>query len=118
MPIVETKNPNRGDPIAIGVGAVVAPVIFAPDAAPIAAILPDGAFSLQSGVFDTFSPVIPDIWHADRMEPALSMLVALGAVSGICAWLDGPPGASLRHDGVAGALSRILFTGPVAMDRK
>ncbi|MBC7413310.1 MAG: amino acid permease [Herminiimonas sp.] len=88
--IVEMKHPSRGYPVAIAVGAAIALFIFALGAMPIAAILPHDQISLQSGVFDTFSAVISDIWHLGWLVQVLSLLVGLGAVSGIFAWLASP----------------------------
>ena len=76
------------------------------------------AFSLQSGVFDAFNPVIPVIRPAHWMEQARWLLVTPGEVSGIFRWLDRFPGDSLRHDDVPGESSRNLFMRPVAMDHK
>jgi amino acid transporter len=88
--IVEMRKPSREYPLAIGMGAVLALVIFALGAIPIAAILPHDKISLQSGVFDAFAAVITDIWHMGWLVQALSLLVGLGAVSGIFAWLGSP----------------------------
>ncbi len=105
--IVEMKNPSRGYPIAIGIGAVIALVIFTLGAVPIAAILPHDKISLQSGVFDTFSAVITDIWHAGWLVQALSLLVGLGAISGIFAWL-GSPSKGLLATAADGDLPKVL----------
>jgi hypothetical protein len=67
--VVEMKKPSREYPVAIGLGATVALVIFALGAIPIAAILPNEKISLQSGVFDTFSAVIVDVWHINWLVP-------------------------------------------------
>ena len=65
-------------------------MIFALGAIPIAAILPHEKISLQSGVFDAFAAVITDLWHMGWVVQALSLLVGLGAVSGVFAWLGSP----------------------------
>lgn len=88
--IAEMKDPSRDYPIAIAIGATIALVIFALGAVPIAAILPHDKISLQSGVFDTYSAVITNIWHVGWLVQVLSLLVGLGAVSGIFAWLGSP----------------------------
>lgn len=88
--VTEMKTPSRGYPAAVGLGAVISLIIFALGAIPIAAILPYGKISLQSGVFDTFSAVIVDVWHIGWLVPALSLLVGIGALSGVFAWLGSP----------------------------
>jgi amino acid transporter len=107
--IVEMKDPSRGYPLAIGIGAVIALVIFALGAVPIAAILPHAKISPQSGVFDTFAAVITDIWHAGWLVQLLSLLVGLGAVSGIFAWL-GSPSKGLLATAADGDLPKVLQT--------
>ena len=88
--VIEMREPGRDYPLAICIGALAALFIFALGAIPIAAILPRDEISLQSGVFDTFSAVITDGWHMGGLTRALSLLVGLGAISGIFAWLNSP----------------------------
>ena len=99
--VMEMRSPSRGYPAAIGLGAVISVLIFALGALPIAAILPYEKISLQSGVFDTFGAVIADIWHMGWAVSALSLLVALGAISGVLAWLGSPSRGLLEtaHEG-------------------
>ncbi|MEO8281449.1 MAG: amino acid permease [Ideonella sp.] len=98
----DMHDPGREYPFAIGIGAVVALVVFVLGAIPIAAILPHEKISLQSGVFDTFGAVITELWHMGWLVQALSLLVGLGAVSGIFAWLGSPSKGLLAtaEDGV------------------
>jgi amino acid transporter len=105
--VTEMKNPSREYPAAIGLGAVISLLIFALGAIPIAAILPYEKISLQSAVFDTFGAVIGDIWHAGWLVSFLSLLVGIGAISGVFAWLGSPSKGLLAtaHDG---ELPRVL----------
>jgi glutamate:GABA antiporter len=98
--VTEMKNP-RQYPVAIGLGALISLLIFALGAIPVAAILPYEKISLQSAVFDTFGAVITDIWHLGWLTSALSLLVGIGAVSGVFAWLGSPSKGLLAtaHDG-------------------
>lgn len=105
--VMEMRNPSRGYPAAIGLGALVSVLIFALGALPIAAILPYEKISLQSAVFDTFDAVISDIWHMGWLVSVLSMLVAIGAVSGVLAWL-GSPSKGLLETAKEGELPPIL----------
>jgi glutamate:GABA antiporter len=107
--INEMRHPSREYPIAIGIGAVISLVIFALGAIPIAAIIPHDKISLQSAVFDTFSAVITDIWHLGWLVQALSLLVGLGAVSGVFAWL-GSPSKGLLATADDGDLPLVLQT--------
>ncbi len=99
--VMDMKNPSREFPAAIGLGAIVSLLIFALGAIPVAAILPYDKISLQSGVFDTFGAVIGDIWHAGWLTSLLSLLVGIGAISGVFAWLGSPSRGLLAtaHDG-------------------
>jgi glutamate:GABA antiporter len=105
--IVEMRKPGREYPLAIALGAVISLVVFALGAIPIAAILAQDKISLQSGVFDTFSAVITDIWHQAWIVQGLSLLVGLGAVSGVFAWL-GSPSKGLLATSADGDLPRVL----------
>ncbi len=99
--IVEMRKPSREYPLAIGIGAILSLVIFTLGAIPIAAILPNDKISLQSAVFDTFTAVITDLWHLGWLTTVLSLLVGIGAISGIFAWLGSPSKGLLAtaHDG-------------------
>ena len=99
--VVDMENPSKGYPAAIGLGATVSLLIFALGAIPIAAILPYDKISLQSAVFDTFNVVIGGIWHAWWLTSLLALLVGVGAISGVFAWLGSPSRGLLAtaHDG-------------------
>ena len=99
--VTEMKNPSRGYPAAIGLGALISLLIFALGAIPVAAILPYDKISLQSGVFDTFAAVMTDIWHIGWLTSVLSLFVGIGAISGVFAWLGSPSKGLLAtaHDG-------------------
>jgi putative glutamate/gamma-aminobutyrate antiporter len=99
--VMEMRNPSRGYPAAIGLGALISVLIFALGALPIAAILPYEKISLQSGVFDAFGAVVTNIWHMGWAVSALSLLVGIGAISGVLAWLGSPSRGLLEtaHEG-------------------
>lgn len=105
--IVDMRSPGRGYPAAIGLGAIISVLIFALGALPIAAILPYEKISLQSGVFDAFAAVIADIWHMGWAVSVLSLLVAVGAISGVLAWL-GSPSRGLLETASEGELPPLL----------
>lgn len=105
--VMEMRSPSRGYPAAIGIGAVISVLIFALGALPIAAILPYEKISLQSGVFDAFGAVITDIWHMGWVVSVLSLLVGIGAISGVLAWL-GSPSRGLLETAHEGELPPIL----------
>jgi amino acid transporter len=88
--VVEMRRPARGYPWAIGLAAALSLAIFALGAVPIAAILPADRIALQSGVFDAFGAVISDAWHLGWLTRLLSLLVGLGAIGGVFAWLGSP----------------------------
>jgi amino acid transporter len=99
--VIDMRSPSRGFPAAIGLGALISVLIFALGALPIAAILPYEKISLQSGVFDAFGAVLVDIWHMGWAVSALSLLVGVGAISGVLAWLGSPSRGLLEtaHEG-------------------
>lgn len=99
--VMDMRNPSRGYPMAIGIAALISILIFALGALPIAGILPYEKISLQSAVFDTFAAVITDIWHMPWVVSVLSLLVGVGAISGVLAWLGSPSRGLLEtaHEG-------------------
>jgi len=99
--VTDMRKPGSGFPAAIGLGAIISVLIFTLGALPIAAILPYEKISLQSGVFDTFGAVITDIWHMGWVVSILSLLVGVGAISGVLAWLGSPSRGLLEtaHEG-------------------
>ncbi|PXW26409.1 amino acid permease [Paraburkholderia caballeronis] len=105
--VMDMRSPSRGYPAAIGLGALISVLIFALGALPIAAILPYDKISLQSGVFDAFGAVIGDLWHMSWLVAALSLLVGIGAISGVLAWL-GSPSRGLLATAQEGELPPIL----------
>jgi len=88
--VTDMRKPSTGYPVAIGLASILSLAIFALGALPIAAIVPYDQMSLQSAVFDTFNAVIANIWHMDWLVPVLSLLVGIGAISGVFAWLGSP----------------------------
>ena len=105
--VIDMRSPSRGYPAAIGLGALISVLIFALGALPIAAILPYEKISLQSGVFDAFGAVLTDLWHMGWAVSALSLLVGIGAISGVLAWL-GSPSRGLLETAHEGELPPIL----------
>lgn len=105
--VIDMRSPSRGYPAAIGLGAMISVLIFALGALPIAAILPYEKISLQSGVFDAFGAVLTDIWHMGWAVAALSLLVGVGAISGVLARL-GSPSRGLLETAHEGELPPIL----------
>ena len=105
--VVDMKNPKTGFPAAIGLAAIVSLLLYAIGAVPVAAILPYAKISLQSGVFDTFNAVITDVWHIGWLAQFLALLVGIGAIAGVFAWLGSPSKGLLAtaHDG---NLPRVL----------
>jgi amino acid transporter len=104
--VTEMSNPKRY-PAAILLGAMISLLIFALGAIPVSGILPYEKISLQSGVFDAFGAVISDIWHMGWLTQSLSLLVGIGAVSGVFAWL-GSPSRGLLATARDGELPHVL----------
>jgi glutamate:GABA antiporter len=105
--VTNMKNPSRQYPAAVALGAVISLLIFALGAIPVAGIVPYAKISVQSGVFDTFAMIISDLWHMPWLTSLLSLLVGIGAISGVFAWL-GSPSRGLLATGHDGELPLIL----------
>jgi putative glutamate/gamma-aminobutyrate antiporter len=107
--VPKMKNPSKEYPLTIGVGAIIALLVFALGAIPIATILPYADISLQSAVFDTFNAVITNIWHIGWLAKILALLVGIGAIGGVFAWL-GSPSMGLLATAYDGELPQVLHT--------
>lgn len=105
--VSDMKNPSRQYPAAIGLGAIISLLIFALGAVPVAGILPYAKISVQAGVFDTFAAIISTLWHLPWLTSLLSLLVGIGAISGVFAWL-GSPSRGLLATGRDGELPPFL----------
>ena len=106
--VKEMRKPSSEYPAAIGFAAITSLVIFVLGTIPIAAILPYEKISLQSGVFDTFNTVIADVWHLGWVVQLLSLLVGIGAIAGVFAWL-GSPSRGLLATAPDGELPHALY---------
>ncbi len=105
--VTEMKKPSTGYPIAIGLAAIVSLLLYAVGSVPIAAILPYKSISLQTGVFETFKAVITNVWQLGWLAQSLSLLVGIGAIAGVFAWL-GSPSKGLLATAQDGELPRVL----------
>lgn len=97
----EMHQPSRSYPLAVLIGSSISALIFVLGALPIAAIIPYDQIVLQSAVFDTFAAVIANIWHMNWLVSLLCLLVAIGGIGGVVAWLSAPSRGLLAtaHDG-------------------
>jgi amino acid transporter len=91
----ELRDPGRDYPRAIflAMGLVLAVFIF-PTLA-IAWIIPSGQISLTAGVMQAFN-AFPAHFGLSFAVPVIAVALAVGALAGMMAWLDGPSEGLLR----------------------
>lgn len=85
----EVKNPQRNFPRAIAVAALLALVIYAAGALAIAIMIPKEKISLIAGLMEAFSQFL-GTFHLEWMIIPLGLMIVLGAVGELNAWIIGP----------------------------
>ncbi len=88
--VLDMQEPKKQYPVAILLAAVISLGLFVAGSIPIAAIVPYENINLTTGVFVTFKAVIADIWHMDWIVNVLALLVGIGVMSGVFAWIASP----------------------------
>ncbi|MGP3690196.1 amino acid permease [Streptomyces sp. IBSNAI002] len=99
--VSDLRDPKRGYPKAMWIGAALTFGIFTAGALAVAGILPYERISITTGVFDAFQRVLGGALHVGWLVPVVAALVCYGALSGALAWISGPSKALLAtaHDG-------------------
>ncbi|WP_133139972.1 amino acid permease [Legionella genomosp. 1] len=85
----EVKNPQRDYPRAILYSTILifATLVFGSLA--IVIVVPSGSLSVVSGLIDAYA-VFFDAYHLSWMTKVIAILVILGGLSGVSAWIIGP----------------------------
>jgi amino acid transporter len=87
----EMRRP-RSFPSAIALAALISAGIFVFGSLAIAGIVPFKHLGLLSAVFYAFQLVLTHTLHVSGwLARAIDLLIAIGGISGVLAWLGGPP---------------------------
>lgn len=85
----DLRNPRRNYPLAILLLTIFAIVINILGALSIALVIPGSQINLSAGVLQTFQ-VLLDRYHLAAILKPLAVLLALGTVAEVSAWVVGP----------------------------
>lgn len=83
------KDPKRNLPKAIFLSAAISFIILTLGSLTIAVIIPQKEISLVAGVLEAFNSILNKLnigWFA----PIIAVLIALGSIGELCAWIIGP----------------------------
>ena len=91
----ELRNPGREYPKAIFLAMGLVLAVFILPTLAIAWVIPSGQISLTAGVMQAFNRFLTH-FGLSFVVPVIAIALALGALAGMMAWLDGPSEGLLR----------------------
>ena len=91
----ELQNPGREFPKAIFAAMAVVLAVFVLPTLAIAWVIPEHKISLTSGVMQAFNSLFAH-FEIKVAVPLVAIALAIGALAGMMAWLDGPSEGLLR----------------------
>jgi amino acid transporter len=103
----ELRNPAREFPRAMFVAAALVLAIFVLPTLAISWVIPAQSISLTSGVMQAFDVLLRHV-HLSFALPIVALALAVGALGGMIAWLDGPSEGLLKCGRENGYLPRYF----------
>lgn len=96
----EVKNPQRDYPRALLYSTILIFLTLVLGSLAIVIVVPGKTLSMVSGLIDAYA-IFFDAYHMSWLTPIIAVLIVLGAISGISAWMIGPTKGLLvaAHDG-------------------
>lgn len=85
----DVQNPQRDYPRALLYSTIIILSTLVLSSLAIALVVPHNDLSLVSGLLDAFA-IFFKAYHMPWMEPVIDVLIIIGAVSGVSAWVIGP----------------------------
>ena len=85
----DVKNPGRDYPYALLISALVILFTLVLASLAIAVVLPQQQISLIAGLIEAYN-VFFQAFHLQWMTPVMAILIVMGGMSGVGAWLIGP----------------------------
>ena len=95
----EVKNPQRDYPRALLYSTILIFLTLVLGSLAIVVVVPGETLSMMSGLIDAYA-IFFDAYHMAWLTPIIAVLIVLGAISSISAWIIGPTKALLvaAHD--------------------
>ncbi|MDX2346473.1 MAG: APC family permease [Legionella sp.] len=96
----DVKNPQRDYPRALLYSTILIFLTLVLGSLAIVIVVPGETLSMVSGLIDAYA-IFFEAYHMNWLTPIIAVLIVLGAVSSISAWIIGPTKALLvsAHDG-------------------
>ena len=114
----EVKNPQHDYPRALLYSTIIILFSLILASLAIAIVVPQQQLSLVSGLIDAFS-IFFHAYHMPQMVPVMAVLIIIGSLSGVSAWIIGPTKGLLVacHDNAVPAiLTKVNHKGvPVVL---
>lgn len=85
----EVKNPEKNYPRALIISSILIPLILSLSSIALATVVPNKTLSLLSGVTQAFKFLL-DFHHLSNFVPLILLLISIGGLSCIGAWVIGP----------------------------
>jgi glutamate:GABA antiporter len=85
----DLTNPKTQYPKAIFIATLIIVAIFSLGSLAVAVVLPKNQISLTAGIMQAFDKML-SLYHLHWLVPIIGLLVALGALGGVMAWVSGP----------------------------
>lgn len=85
----EVKNPQRDYPRALLYSTLIIFLTLVLGSLAIVVIVPNDALNLVSGLIDAYA-IFFEAYHMPWLTPVIAILIVLGAISSISAWIIGP----------------------------
>ena len=103
----ELRDPGREFPRAMFVAAALVLAVFVLPTLAIAWVIPSQSISLTAGVMQAFDVLLRAV-HLHFALPVVAAALAVGALGGMVAWLDGPSEGLLKIGREQGYLPRYF----------
>jgi len=91
----EVKNPKKDYPRAIFTSVAIILGVFVLGTLAIAIVVPNAQISLVAGIMESFTTFLTEYGIA-WLIPVIALLIVLGTVGQISAWISGPPRGILK----------------------
>jgi amino acid transporter len=106
----ELQNPGRDYPKSIFLAMALVLAVFILPTLAIAWVIPSAQISFTAGVMQAFESLLTH-FGLTFVVPLIAIALAVGALAGMMAWLDGPSGGATQDWARAGFSPSLFLEG-------